>query len=156
MCSTISRISRSSSSRNPFNWSDVVIFSSALISVFFTSSEILIKAIFASSTFVGIPECSTSLSITIPCTNSVSSIRPPTFFTTSILSISTTLCPSCPVSAIPVTAFTAISERNSRDASANLPVIEVLAIFFKSSSLSTSISEAISFSTSRAFSAASL
>ena len=95
------------------------------------------------------------MSIAIPCTNSVSLILPPTFFSTFMLSTSTTLLPLETSSATALSALIAISARKSRDASAALPVIAVSAIFFSSPTSSISISFPISSSTFFAFSAAS-
>ena len=68
------------------------------------------KAIFAFSTRLGIPGCTTSLSITIPLISCVSKRLFPSFFTICMLSISATiLSPLC--SAICVTASKAISAK---------------------------------------------
>ena len=124
----------SSWSTNACIWLGSVILIAASVSVSFISRAALMSAIFASLTFVGMPVCTRSLSITRPRTSSVLSVDAPCFFSSLMLSRSiTTLLFS--VSDTAITASTAIFARKSFAASAFLPVIAVIA-----TSLRTSVS----------------
>ena len=140
----------SSSSRNAFIWSGDVISIFASTSVFSISIAVFISAIFASSTSFGIPECTRSLSTTIPFISTVSSLLPPVFFSNFMWSVST----RPPGSAIALTDSTARLVSSSLATSAPFPVIEVVAIFFSVLASSGLTVFAIFFNTSYAFSAA--
>ncbi len=90
----------------------------------------------------------------MPLISSESSILPPTFLITLMLSLSISAFPF--VSTTLVTASTAISERSFLEDSAPFPVIAVSAMLINRSRLDISTVIAREFRTSTAFSAASL
>ena len=135
--STISRSMLSSSSRNACICDGSVISILASISVFLISSAASSSMILAFSTFFGIAGWTGSLSTMMPSIISVSSIDPPCFLTTWMLSVSTNHLPSV-FSATAATASTATSamcsaasdhglghHRRSRDLAQHLTVLDV-------------------------------
>ena len=141
---------RSSSSRNSWSWSGLVMLISASTSVFLYSTAAFRRRIFAALTVFGIPGWTRSLSMIIPSTISESSIAPPTRFSTLTFSVSTV--PSA--SATRVIARTIKSQSFSLDASAFLPVIAVPAILERISLSFAFTSTAMVWRSSCAFSAA--
>ena len=152
MVSTMPLSMLSSWSRKAWSWSGEVISILASTSVFSISMAALSRAILAPVTFLGILGCSRSLSMTMPCTSSESVIPPPTFFSTVILSVSTEPSSSTTAS----TAWTARLASWSRAVPEPLPVMEVMAIFFRNSASFTETSVAMVFRISRDLSDAAL
>ena len=110
-------------------------------------------AIFASFTFFGIVECTTSLSRTMPFINDVSTNDAPGFLSTFILSKSTLIFPSS-FSTTDKQASTTTFARSLDSSATNLLIILVIAIFNKISLLLISTLIAIFFNISSAWSAA--
>ncbi len=80
-------------SRKALMLSGLVILISASNSVFLTSRGMSSRAILASLIFLGIPACTTSLSMIMPLTRLVSTKLCPSFFTIWTLSTSAIVCP---------------------------------------------------------------
>ncbi len=140
-------------SRNALMLSGLLIRISASNSVFFTSRGVSRSAIFASVTFLGIPACTTSLSMMMPLTSCVSSRLWPSFLTIWTLSTSAMTVPSR-FSTTCLTASMTMPLKWSRTDDTALLLMLVLLSFMRISRSSKSTSLETLSSVSRAFSAA--
>src|SRR3989344_8291601 len=146
---SLNNLSSRSKKASNFDGSSICIFVS--VSGDFTSNATSNNASLAFLICLGIPKLTLSLSNTIPSINSEDSIPPPITFSTLILSNATSS-----LSLTWITAFTANSAKCSFADSAPLPVIAVIAIFFKMSISFSVTFSANSFKICLLFSAANL
>ncbi|OPX58776.1 MAG: hypothetical protein A4E30_01431 [Methanomassiliicoccales archaeon PtaB.Bin215] len=153
MVATILRSMFSSSSRNACIWVGSVISILASISVFLISNATSSRAILAFSILLGMPGCTGSLSTMMPGMSWVSSMEPPCFLVTWMLSMSTCHLPLT-FSATLLTESTDTWAMSSLEPEMDLLIMAVLAIFRRVSRSFGSTLTATESSTSMALLAA--